>query len=795
VTPSRASGPLDDYRQRRDFVRTQEPAGAEGAKGEGSGEAGGPRRFVIHEHSARRLHWDLRLERDGVLASWALPRGIPLEPKVNFIAPHTEDHPLEYLEFAGEIPAGSYGAGTISIWDHGTYETLKWEPRKVEVALHGERINGRYALFAIGKEDEPKDWMIHRMDPPADATAEPMPERVVPMLARLAALPRDDAGWSYEVKWDGVRALAYSEPGRLRFEGRSGSDITGLYPELGRLTRALRSHRALLDGEIVRFDETGRPSFAALQPRIGSPAAARRLASTAPVTYVIFDLLWLDGHSLMDRPYAERRQALVDLHLDGYHWLTPRPLEGAGRDILEASRAAGLEGVVAKRVDSRYRPGQRDGSWLKIKNTASQELVVGGWTPGSGRRAGQIGALLLGTYDATGALRYAGRVGSGFTGPELEKLQGLLTPLIRQASPFAPGPAKPPRTAKFVEPELVVEVEFREWTKAGALRAPVYKGLRTDKPAAQVATERAPSGPLSQGGRSDGDHKTVIRRPDKLLYPAAGLTKRGVVDYYAAIAPVLLPHLRDRPLTVKRYPDGVEGKAFFEKNSPSHRPGWVRTFAVPGGRSASISYTVVDDLDTLLWLANLAALELHVPLAVAADLARPGAVVFDLDPGPPATIVECCRVALLLEGTFAQLGLASLAKTSGSKGLQVYVPLGGDVTYAQTKHFSSSLAQLLERAQPDLVVSRMARSLRPGKVLIDWSQNDPHKTTICVYSLRATERPTVSTPVSWDEVRRALDSGDPRSLAFECDEVLERVARDGDLFAPLLALEQSLPAV
>jgi bifunctional non-homologous end joining protein LigD len=257
----------------------------------------------------------------------------------------------------------------------------------------------------------------------------------------------------------------------------------------------------------------------------------------------------------------------------------------------------------------------------------------------------------------------------------------------------------------------------------------------------------------------------------------------------------MLPHLRDRPLTVKRYPDGVEGKAFFEKNSPSHRPAWVRTVAVPSGRGASTSYTVVDDLDTLLWLANLAALELHVPLAVAGDLARPGAVVFDLDPGPPATIVECCRVALLLEGTFAQLGLASFAKTSGSKGLQVYVPLGGEVTYAQTKHFSSSLAQLLERAQPDLVVSRMARSLRPGKVLIDWSQNDAHKTTICVYSLRATERPTVSTPVTWDEVRRTLDSGDPRSLAFECDEVLERVIDHGDLFAPLLALEQSLPAV
>jgi bifunctional non-homologous end joining protein LigD len=798
VTPGRQRGPLDSYQARRDFTHTPEPAG------EGAGKAGPQPRFVIHEHSARRLHWDLRLERDGVLVSWALPRGVPLEPKVNFIAPHTEDHPLDYLEFAGEIPAGNYGAGTMSIWDHGTYETLKWEPRKIEVALHGERIDARYALFAIGREEQPKDWMIHRMDPAADPGAVPMPEHVAPMLARLATLPSDDAPWAYEVKWDGVRALAYSEPGRLRFEGRNQDDITDRYPELARLGRALGSHRAVLDGEIVSFDESGRPSFATLQSRmhIGSPATARRLASAVPVTYVIFDLLWLDGHSLIERRYDERRAALTALQLDGEHWRTPATLSGRGVDILAASRAGGLEGIVAKRRDGRYRPGQRDGSWLKLKNTARQELVVGGWTPGSGRRNGRIGALLLGVHDDTGALQYAGRVGSGFTAHDLAELQELLTPLIRDTSPFAPGPAKPPKTATFADPEVVVEVEFREWTKDGALRAPVYKALRTDKRPRDVKRESPHHAQEASGGVDD--RKIVddrprprqrITNPDKLLYPAAGLTKRQVVDYYTAIAPALLPHLRDRPLTVKRYPDGVDGKAFFQKSSPSHRPAWVATVAVPSERRAVINYTVVDDLDTLIWIANLAALELHVPLALANDLACPRAVVFDLDPGPPATIVECCRVALLLHGTFERLGLASFAKTSGSKGLQVYVPVAGEVSYAQTKRFSGALAQLVERAQPDLVVSRMTRSLRDGKVLIDWSQNDPHKTTVCVYSLRAAPRPTVSTPVAWDEVRATLDSGDPRSLSFEYDEVLERVARAGDMFTPVLALSQQLPAI
>ncbi len=796
MSPGRQRGPLDSYQARRDFTHTPEPTGEE------PGEADPQPRFVIHEHSARRLHWDLRLERDGVLVSWALPRGVPLEPKVNFIAPHTEDHPLEYLEFSGEIPAGNYGAGTMSIWDHGTYETLKWEPRKIEVALHGERIDARYALFAISREEQPKDWMIHRMDPPADPGAAPMPEHVAPMLARLATLPSDDAPWAYEVKWDGVRALAYSEPGRLRFDARNGGEITERYPELARLGRALGSHRAVLDGEIVSFDASGRPSFAALQSRIhvGSAAAARRLSGAAPVTYVIFDLLWLDGHSLIDRAYGERRATLAGLKLDGDRWRTPATLTGRGADILEASRAGGLEGIVAKRRDSRYRPGQRDGSWLKIKNIARQELVVGGWTPGSGRRDGRIGALLLGVYDESGALQYAGRVGSGFTEQDLDELQELLTPLIRDTSPFAPGPTKPPRTATFTDPEVVVEVEFREWTKDGALRAPAYKALRTDKRPRDVKRESPHHAQEANGGVgdrkiADGRPLRVLTNPTKVLYPAAGLTKQQVVDYYTAIAPALLGHLRDRPLTVKRYPDGVDGKAFFQKSSPSHRPPWVRTVAVPSERRAVINYTVVDDLDTLFWIANLAALELHVPLARASDLGRPDAVVFDLDPGPPATIVECARVALLLRGTFEQLGLQSFAKTSGSKGLQVYVPLAGDVGYPETKRFSSTLAQLAERAQPELVVSRMSRSLRDGKVLIDWSQNDPHKTTVCVYSLRATQRPTVSTPVGWEEVSATLDSGDPRSLSFEYDQVLERVARAGDIFAAVLTLEQALPAI
>jgi bifunctional non-homologous end joining protein LigD len=806
-----AAARLKRYRAKRDFAATPEPAPADAP-------AQNAPRFVIHEHHARRLHWDLRLERDGVLASWAIPKGLPEAPGENRFAAATEDHPLGYLDFAGEIPAGQYGAGRISIWDQGTYECLKWEPRKVEVALRGERVNARYALFAIAEGEQPKDWMIHRMDPPADSEREPMPQRIVPMLARSGALPADDGRWAYEIKWDGVRAIAYSRPGELRLESRNLNDITDKYPELARIDRALGSRAAVLDGEIVAFDGDGRPSFSALQQRmqLSTREQARRQMKSRPVTYVIFDLLWLEGHSLMELPYSERRELLRELELTGDSWQTPEHIVGDGAALLKASAEQRLEGIIAKQLDSPYRPGLRSASWIKIKTVGRQELVVGGWVPGQGRRRSSIGALLLGVHDQPGGpLRYAGRVGSGFSEAELERLAKLLAPLERPDSPFAAG-GKPPRGAVFCEPRLVAEVEFTEWTTDGSLRHPVYKGLREDKPAGAVVREGllAPAGETAPEADLDarapalairelnaksaearvGGRELKLSNLGKVLYPSSAFTKRQLIDYYVAVAPVLLGHLAGRALTVTRWPDGVEGKSFFQKQAPAHRPAWVSTVALSSS-SKSIDYTLAEDLPTLVWLANLAAIELHAPLARAEASERPTALVFDLDPGAPATIVECCQVGLWLQGMFEQLGLESYAKTSGSKGLQVYVPLNtAEVTFAETKPFAKTVAELLEGAQPELVVSRMSKARRTGKVLIDWSQNDAKKTTICVYSLRATERPTASTPVAWEEVRATLDSGDPATLAFQAGEVLTRVAELGDLFAPVLSLVQRLPS-
>jgi bifunctional non-homologous end joining protein LigD len=671
---------LGEYERKRDFGKTAEPAPRKkGTKG----RKGAPR-FVVQEHSATRLHWDLRLEHDGVGVSWAVPNGIPQDPAENRKAVHTEDHPLDYFSFEGEIPKGEYGGGTMRIWDHGTFEVEKWRDDEIIFAFDGERLHGRYALFRAGG---PKDWMIHRIDP-AEGERDPFPEPLPPMLANDGALPSSTRGWAAELAWGGVRAIARCRPGRIELRDAELEDIGARWPEVHRLTRQIGAHDAVLDGELVVFDADGRPDRERLARRDkpGSDSAVRRRAREYPATYVIFDLLFLDGEDLVGAPYKSRRELLSGLELEGDAWRVPANATTKFKELLAASDGQGVEGLVLKKQSSAYAPGRRTGDWLLV-------------------------------------------------GADGEK---------KDASTSLTASAEP--TAK-------------------------------NKYRLQV-----------------GERELAVSNLDKVLYPATGFTKGDLIDAYADLAEVLLPHLRGRPVTLKRYPDGVEGKFFYEKRSPKHRPDWVATARLPSDSAkGEIDYTLIEDLPTLVWAANLADIELHVALARADDPDRPESLVFDLDPGAPADVLTCADVALRIRALFTQLGLDCYAKTSGSKGIHLHAPLNGTATFAESRPFAKALAETFEARFPDEVISRQTRSKREGKVLIDWSQNDPHKTTASVYSVRARERPTASTPLEWEELEAAVEAKDAGALAFTVDELRARVAAKGDLYAPLLTQRQELP--
>ncbi len=745
------------------------------------------------------------------MASWALPKGLPDDPARNHLAVHTEDHPMEYATFHGDIPAGEYGAGSMTIWDQGHYEVEKWSDSEVKFVLHGSRASGGYVLF----QTKDRDWMIHRHGPPA--SVDPLPTSVEPMLALQGRLPEGRNDWAYEVKWDGARAIAFAEGGRVKLHSRNGKDVTATFPDLAGMAEHLGMSAVILDGEIIALGDDGKPSFARLQNRlhINDPKEARRRAAADPVDYVAFDLLYAEGRSLMGLPYDDRRAHLEALGFSGPHFTTTECFRDvSGRDVLRAVTANGLEGVVAKRRDSTYRPGRRSSEWIKVKTVSTQDVVIGGWTDGKGERTGELGSLLLG-IPGPGGLTYAGKVGTGFSDRDREMLLERLAPLHSGSSPFGSTTTDAEaKGAHFVKPKLVGEIAFGEWTPGGRLRHPKWKGLRPDKVPEDVVTETDAAGvdephdddakplPLASGDKakrasspqsvrvSVGGRELPVSNLDKVLFPESGFTKGQLIDYYARVAPVMLPHVRGRPLTMKRYPDGVEGKFFFEKHVPTHAPRWVNTVAVPSERSSTIDYVMVDDLATLVWAANLGTIEFHVPLWRAGRKrklpANPDLMVFDLDPGEGSSIVECCMVADLVVSALARPASEIFAKTSGLKGMQLYCRAGPRATWDSQRDEAHGIARDLEAEHRDLIVSKMAKDLRRGRVLIDWSQNHPAKTTIGVYSVRAAPHPTVSAPVTLEEVRACARAGDPSLLRFETDQVLARIDEWGDLFAGLV---------
>jgi len=758
---------LGAYKRKRDPAKTPEPFG--GASGGGSTPI-----FVVQKHAARSLHYDFRLERDGVLASWAVPKGVPLEPGAKALAVHVEDHPLEYATFAGQIPAGQYGAGSVEIWDHGTYELLEEKTDGgLTVRLRGERLDGVWTLVPAHLDGKEQNWLILRKRDDDRAPAATT-SRYKPMLATLVSeLPR--AGeWLYEVKFDGYRALAYVRDGTCVLRSRTDNDLTARFSEVATaIDRATRDD-AVLDGEVVALDERGRPRFSLMQTGGGT------------LVYYAFDCLEARGEPLVDRPIEERRKRLAELVRPGATVLLSEAFDD-GKALLDAVEAQGLEGLIAKRRGSAYAQGRRTREWLKLKAHARQEFVIAGYTRGSGNRASTFGSLVLGVNEG-GELRYAGNVGTGFDEREIRKLLGKLRPLERADPPFATAP-KMPRVRKgdvvWVEPRLVAEVEFSEWTHDGHVRQPSYKGLRDDKPPAEVRHERPASDVVQQGKR-----ELRLSNLDKLFWPEEGITKGDLLEYYRQVAPVLVPHLQGRPFTMRRYPDGAYGKAFFQKDAPSHMPEWIRTFRTPvstrDGKEKVVDFPVVDDELSLLWMVNMGCIDMNPWYSRIDKPDRPDFVLFDLDPTPEVPYTQTVEVALYVKALLDGLGLASFPKTSGGKGFHILVPLDRRSTYDDSRSFAELVAGTIARSYPKLATTQWAKSRRRG-VLIDANQNGMGKTIASVYSVRPLPGAPVSTPLEWKEVTPELDPA-----AFSMGVVLDRVQRHGDLYEGVLKTRQSL---
>lgn len=769
---------LKDYERKRTRGATPEPFGR--------GRRGKAPIFVVQRHDASRLHYDFRLERDGALASWAVPKGVPLEPGAQHLAVHVEDHPLSYATFEGEIPRGNYGAGTVEIWDHGTYELLEEKPNGgLTVRLRGQRLEGVWALVPAKLSGDEKNWLLVRKREEASDTVSQAPSarRYAPMLATLADAVPAGPEWLHEVKWDGYRAIAAIRGGEVDLRSRNDNPLAERFPTVVRaLVRSVRTPDCVLDGEVVAVGADGRATFSAMQQ--GKEGTT--------YLYVAFDLLEAEGEPLVDLPLAERRERLARL-------IDPRPggvqvsddFED-GEALLEAARQQKLEGIVSKRADSRYEPGRRSRSWLKVKTHGRQELVVAGWTKGRGRRAGAFGALVLGVHEA-GGLRWAGNVGTGFDEAEIARLLARLEPLRRDDSPFAEVP-KMPRVRKgdvvWVEPELVAEIRFAEWTHDGRLRAPVYEGLRDDKEAEEVHREREAVGPELRKGK----RLLKLSNLDKPFWPEEGITKGDLLAYYRDVAPVLVPHLKDRPFTMKRYPDGWSGKFFFQKDAPKHMPDWIPTRPFEAStrdrppQRRVIDFPLVNDELALLWMVNMGCIDMNTWYSRVDKPSRPDWVLFDLDPSPDVGFAETIEVALLIKQTLDLLGLESFPKTSGSEGIHILVPVARRHTYAETREFSEIVAGALARAHPGLATTEWTKAKRRG-VLIDSNQNGEGKTIASAYSVRPKPGAPVSTPLRWEEVNASLDPA-----AFTMDAVLERVAREGDLFAGVLGSRQSLSA-
>ena len=815
---------LKKYSEKRHFDRTPEPAPSEVPA------ASGPRQYCVQRHHATHLHYDLRLEAGGALKSWAVPKGPTLDPGEKRLAMMVEDHPIEYGSFEGVIPKGNYGAGSVMLWDRGTYELLGDASAEEQLArgdfkfrLHGEKITGEFALVRM-KRGKGNEWLLLKKK---DAAAQPswntedhavsvltgrtqeeiaqglektpkqagkkeasLPDIGPPMLAEIGkGEPPSDPKWIYEVKWDGVRALCYIQNGQVRMVSRNGNMIDRQYPELSILPHHIQAKTAIVDGEIAALNERGVPSFELLQRRINvaDASSAALLSRHHPVVFYAFDLLYLDGRDLRGLSLIERKRMLKEV-------LQPNDVVrysehfSDGKALFEAAKQQGVEGIIGKKASSFYE-SRRTGDWVKYKVHSSDSFILCGFTEGE---RDHFGALVLGTHDR-GKLKWAGNVGTGFDRKTMKAIYEKLAPLVIDKCPLQPDKNLPKKDVTWVRPELVCEVKFANWTEDGRLRAPVWMGFRPDLDPAEVVRQNGAADPpvkrttlldpsLAEANLTIDGHRLKFTNLNKVFFPKDGYRKRDLLNYYDAVAPLIIPHLKDRPLSLKRYPNGIDEPFFFQKEVAASFPKWLRTGMADGIRSV-----IGDNRATLLFLVNLGCIDHNPWMSRMDSLEHPDYLLIDLDP-QQCSYEKIVEAALVVRKQLDRAELESFPKTTGGDGMHIFVPLVPRYTYDQVRSLAEALATMVAHERPDLFTTPRAVAKREkGKVYFDWMQIGEGKTISAPYAVRAYAGAPVSTPLAWREVTPRLT---PEQ--FHLGNALARFDRVGDLFEGVLKRPQSM---
>ena len=848
---------LEEYRRKRRFDLTPEPSGKDV-------QATSENTFVVQKHAARRLHYDFRLAINGTLKSWAVPKGPSLNSADKRLAVETEDHPLDYGGFEGKIPEGSYGAGTVMVWDRGTFTvegTLdarkQLEREEIKFNLNGEKLRGSFVLVKLRHSEKGNEWLMMKHKDAAEDSAwnieehdgsvltgrtleeikeelppkrkaSPiraaelqgarkcsMPSRVEPMLATLTDRPFSDPNWLFEIKWDGVRALARIENDALTLRSRTGVDMDKRYPELASLPDALAARQAILDGEIVALDTRGHSDFELLQERMHVRAPSESLLSRVPVVYFVFDLLYCDGYDLRETPLLDRKQLLYRLLRTSEQFRYSDHQLEHGKELFGLAEQNGLEGIVAKRADSPY-VGDRSPYWVKLKITKTVDAVVGGWSaPRSA--ALPFGSLLLGLYQGK-KLRFIGHVGSGFDAKKLKEVTSKLKELAAPACPFDTVPETNERPS-WVSPVLVARVKFSGWTQEHSLRHPVFLALREDArpldcqweneaaPAADPTAVRAPEfvgrvlntkaqieAELFKGGSETvtielNGKRLRLSNLNKVYFPESGYTKRNLLAYYYRMADFVLPFLADRPLVLRRYPDGIKGQAFFQKDLREGIPEWFTTMPLDSEkRGEEIHYATANDRASLLFLTGLGCIDHNPWSSRYADLEHPDYFFFDLDPSEGTDFSVVVTIARVLHEKLEELRLASFLKTSGATGIHLNIPVEPVYTYEQLRTFAEIVARTVTAEHSNLVTNERSVARRPaGRVLIDVQQNALGRPLAAPYAVRAFPQAPVSAPLLPRELRPGL-----RPASLNIKTVFARLKEKGDLWGDFWERRQRL---